>query len=220
MFKPGLCFVRRIAVLALAFALTAPAALASELPKVVMQTSLGAITLELDEVRAPRTVNNFLSYVDSGFYDGTLFHRVIEGFMIQGGGYDESYERKPTLAPIRNEANNGLRNTRYTISMARTSDPHSATAQFFINTVDNRNLDHTAESVRGWGYAVFGRVVDGFDTVNQISETATGRAGPFSRDAPKQAILIESATRWPLPAADAEAAATESEISSEPTINN
>lgn len=219
MITPCPTLARGAAVLALALITSLSAA--ADLPKVVLQTSMGEIALELDSERAPRTVENFLGYVDNGFYNGTLFHRVIEGFMIQGGGYDTSYTRKPTSAPIRNEADNGLRNTRYTISMARTSDPHSATAQFFINTVDNRNLDYTSSTVRGWGYAVFGRVIDGFDTVDRISETVTGRNGPFSRDAPKQAILIENASRLLPPEPPSPATVTDESIAgSEPTVNN
>ncbi len=183
------------AVAAILLALSAPLASAADLPRVQLQTSLGSIEIELEQTRAPGTVENFLAYVDDGFYDGTLFHRVIEGFMVQGGGFDESYTRKVTNAPIRNEADNGLSNRPYTVAMARTNEPHSATAQFFINTEENTNLDFTSASPRGWGYAVFGRVVDGFDVVDRISESPTGRNGPFSRDAPKEAILIERVTR-------------------------
>lgn len=172
-----------------------PAAHAAD-PKVQLSTSLGDIVLELDEQRAPQTVRNFLEYVDSGFYDETLFHRVIEGFMIQGGGFNQKYQKKSTRAPISNEAYNGLRNRRYTISMARTTAPHSATSQFFINSEDNRNLDHTNTSQRGWGYAVFGRVVEGKDVVDAISRVRTGAGGPFSRDVPEEPIVILSATRY------------------------
>jgi len=169
-------------------------AMANDLPRVALQTNAGTIVLELDQERAPTSVQNFLGYVDSGFYNETLFHRVIDGFMIQGGGFGPNFMRKQTQAPIRNEANNGLRNQAYTIAMARTNAPHSATSQFFINTVDNPNLDHTSATGRGWGYAVFGRVIEGFEVVDQIGSVATGSAGPFPRDVPRESIIIESAT--------------------------
>lgn len=169
------------------------AAATGDSPRVVLQTNLGNITLELDARNAPASVENFLGYVQDNFYDGTIFHRVIDGFMIQGGGFTTAFQKKPTKAPIRNEANNGLKNRRYTIAMARTNAPHSATAQFFINTVDNDPLDHTAATARGWGYAVFGKVVDGMDVVDGISGTLTGPGGPFSRDAPQKQIVIEKA---------------------------
>lgn len=167
--------------------------IAADPPQVSLQTNVGEIVLELDAERAPSSVKNFTDYVNSGFYDGTVFHRVIEGFMIQGGGFTPDFMRKQTESPIRNEGNNGLKNRAYTISMARTNAPHSATSQFFINTVDNSNLDHTEPTARGWGYAVFGRVIDGFDVVDKIGTAATGSAGPFPRDVPKDAIVIESA---------------------------
>lgn len=165
---------------------------AQELPRVAVQTNAGTIVLELDSERAPTSVENFLGYVNSDFYNDTLFHRVIDGFMIQGGGFSPKYMRKRTQSPIRNEANNGLKNKAYTIAMARTNSPHSATSQFFINTVDNPNLDHTEPTGRGWGYAVFGRVIDGFDVVDNIGTVETGSAGPFPRDVPKEAVIIES----------------------------
>ena len=152
----------------------------------------GTITLELDHDKAPATVDNFLAYVNSGHYDGTIFHRVIDGFMIQGGGFTEDMSQKPTLDPIDNEANNGLRNDRYTIAMARTSDPHSASAQFFINVGDNDFLNHTAPSRQGWGYAVFGRVIEGTDVVDAIRQVKTGRSG-FHDDVPKEPVVIETA---------------------------
>jgi len=152
----------------------------------------GTITLELDHDKAPGTVDNFLAYVNSGHYDGTIFHRVIDGFMIQGGGFTEDMSQKPTLDPIDNEANNGLRNDRYTIAMARTSDPHSASAQFFINVGDNDFLNHTAPSRQGWGYAVFGRVIEGTDVVDAIRQVNTGRSG-FHDDVPKEPVVIETA---------------------------
>jgi len=146
--------------------------------------------IELADERAPETVDNFLKYVEEGYYDGTIFHRVIEGFMIQGGGFNEQYARKATRSAIANEANNGLRNQRYTIAMARTNAPHSATSQFFINAADNNNLDHQGPTPRGWGYAVFGRVVEGQDIVDKISQVSTGPGGPFSRDAPREQVVI------------------------------
>ena len=167
-------------------------------PKVALDTSMGKIVLELYSDKAPKTVENFLGYVDSDFYNGTLFHRVIRDFMIQGGGFGEDHQQKTPGKPIKNEANNGLRNTRGTIAMARTPDPHSATAQFFINTVDNRTLDHTSPSPDGWGYTVFGKVVEGLDVVDAIGKTAT--ATRFlnrqpSRDVPVMPVVIKSASR-------------------------
>lgn len=178
------------AALALATAVTGAAA--AEGPKVRLTTTAGVIELELDVERAPGTVKNFLAYVEGGHYDGTIFHRVIRGFMVQGGGFTPEMARKPTRAPIRNEADNGLSNLAGTIAMARTGDPHSASAQFFINTVDNRNLDHRARNPRGWGYAVFGRVVEGMDVVRRIESSPTTRVGQF-RDVPRRAIVIEKA---------------------------
>ena len=155
-------------------------------------TNMGAITVELDAAKAPKTVENFLSYVKSGFYNDTIFHRVIPGFMIQGGGFTPDFRQKPTKAPIANEANNGLSNRRGTIAMARTSDPNSATAQFFINVADNKFLDYSGPSMRGAGYAVFGHVTSGMDVVDKIVSTPTGAAGPFPQDVPKKTVLIES----------------------------
>ena len=160
---------------------------------VELHTSEGAIRLELDEAKAPATVENFLSYVRAGHYDGTVFHRVIKGFMTQGGGMDAEMKQKPTQSPVANEANNGLRNQHYTVAMARTSDPHSATAQFFINTADNAFLDFRAENAQGWGYAVFGKVVSGSDVVDRIERVRTGRKG-FHDDVPVDAVTIERAT--------------------------
>lgn len=156
---------------------------------VEMETSAGKLRIELDDARAPDSVRNFLEYVNKGHYDGTVFHRVIKGFMIQGGGFDTQMSQKATAAPIRNEANNGLKNKRYTLAMARTSAPHSATAQFFINTVDNGFLDFTAESPQGWGYAVFGRVVDGTEVVDAIEQVRTGNRGGHA-DVPLEAVTI------------------------------
>jgi peptidyl-prolyl cis-trans isomerase B (cyclophilin B) len=160
--------------------------------RVKMQTSLGDFVLELDEAKAPDTVANFLQYVRDGFYDNTVFHRVINGFMIQGGGFEPGMKQKPTDAPIENEANNGLKNTKYTLAMARTNDPHSATAQFFINVSDNDFLNHSAPTPQGWGYAVFGKVVEGQDIVDQIKGVKTGSKG-FHQDVPVDDVIIEKA---------------------------
>jgi len=157
---------------------------------VTMMTSLGAINLELDVNQAPITVKNFLTYVESGFYDGTLFHRVIPGFMIQGGGMSPGLIEKKTAKTINNEADNGLKNERGTIAMARTQDPHSASAQFFINLKDNHFLDHTEKSVAGWGYAVFGRVILGMDVVDQIALVETSQSGRHG-DVPVNDVLVE-----------------------------
>ena len=161
--------------------------------QVELDTTEGKIVIELDAAKAPKTVANFLAYVKAGHYDGTIFHRVIANFMIQGGGYDASYAKKPTNAPIQNEADNGLSNLRGTIAMARTSAPHSATAQFFINVVDNAGLDHKDKTSQGWGYCVFGKVVSGMDAVDKIKATPTGAGGPFSKDVPKTPMVINSA---------------------------
>ena len=152
----------------------------------------GVIALELDDAKAPKSVANFLAYVKSGHYDGTIFHRVINGFMIQGGGFTPDMKQKPTNAPIENEAANGLKNDIYTIAMARTNEPHSASAQFFINVKNNDFLNHTAPTERGWGYAVFGRVTSGQDVVDAIKDVPTGRRGYFD-DVPLEAVVIEKA---------------------------
>jgi len=146
-------------------------------------------------VHAPRSVENILRYVDAGHYDGTLFHRVIPTFMVQGGGYDQDLERKATHEPVASEADNGLRNTRGTVAMARTGDPHSATAQFFVNVVDNAFLDHTGKNPQGWGYTVFGRVTAGLDIVDRIKAVPTGASGPFAKDAPVAPVVITSVRR-------------------------
>ncbi|TXF12773.1 peptidylprolyl isomerase [Pelomicrobium methylotrophicum] len=159
---------------------------------VKMKTNFGEIAIELDAERAPTTVENFLSYVKSGFYDNTLFHRVIDGFMIQGGGFAPGMRQKATREPIKNEADNGLKNKAYTIAMARTSDPHSATSQFFINVTDNDFLDFKAPTQQGWGYCVFGRVVAGQDVVDRIKAVKTGTRG-FHRDVPVEEVVIEKA---------------------------
>jgi peptidyl-prolyl cis-trans isomerase B (cyclophilin B) len=157
---------------------------------VEMTTSKGTIRIELDDAKAPATVENFLSYVRKGHYDGTVFHRVIKGFMIQGGGFEAGMKQRNTDAPVRNEANNGLKNDHYTIAMARTSAPHSATAQFFINTTDNGFLNFKSESPQGWGYAVFGKVVSGQDVVDEIEKVSTGRRGMHD-DVPTEDVVIE-----------------------------
>jgi peptidyl-prolyl cis-trans isomerase B (cyclophilin B) len=178
---------------ALAFSVFITAAAHAE-PRVQLTTNFGNIVISLNEEKAPVTVKNFLQYINEGFYNGTVFHRVIDGFMIQGGGFTEDFQRKTTREPIQNEANNGLKNQRGTIAMARTQDPHSATAQFFINVTDNGFLDHTAPDARGWGYAVFGEVVEGMDVVDSIRQVETGPGGPFPKDAPRQPVIIEQAS--------------------------
>jgi len=164
-------------------------------PIVDVVTNHGSFSIQLDPAKAPKSVANFLSYVDANHYAGTLFHRVISTFMVQGGGYDAQYERKPTQAPVENEAFNGLKNTKGTVAMARTGEPHSATAQFFVNVVDNAFLDHTSKDAQGWGYTVFGKVIEGMDTVEKIKGVKTGSAGPFQKDAPQTPVVIESIKR-------------------------
>jgi len=162
-------------------------------PQVILHTNQGDIRIELDAEKAPKTVENFMAYVRDGFYDGTIFHRVISNFMIQGGGFDADMKQKTTRAPVQNEADNGLKNARYTLAMARTSDPHSATAQFFINVSDNDFLNFTAPNPNGWGYAVFGKVIEGTEVVDAIKGVKTGSRG-FHQDVPLQAVVIETAT--------------------------
>ena len=159
-------------------------------PKVEILTTKGSIVVELDAAKAPKTVENFLKYVDSKHYDGTIFHRVIQSFMIQGGGFTADLNKKSTREPIMNEADNGLRNLRGTIAMARTGDPHSATAQFFINVKNNSFLNHKSKDSRGWGYTVFGRVVSGMEVVDEIRNAKTGARGPFRQDVPSEDIVI------------------------------
>ncbi len=172
----------------------APTVAAAAAPRVLMKTSLGEITIELFPDKAPKSVENFLQYVRDKHYDGTIFHRVIPTFMVQGGGYTANYQLKPTRAPIQNEANNGLSNAIGTVAMARTNDPNSATSQFFINVVDNPRLDFvSADNGFTWGYAVFGKVIAGMDVVEQIRTTPTGPGGPFPRDVPQTPVVIESA---------------------------
>ena len=160
--------------------------------RVLLETSMGNITLELDAAKAPKTVENFLQYVKDKHYDGIAFHRVIKGFMVQGGGYDASYNEKPTRKPIENEAANGLKNVRGSVAMARTNAPHSASAQFFINHADSSFLDYPGRD--GWGYAVFGKVVEGMDVVDKIASVETGPIPPFGRDVPVAPVVIKTAT--------------------------
>jgi peptidyl-prolyl cis-trans isomerase A (cyclophilin A)/peptidyl-prolyl cis-trans isomerase B (cyclophilin B) len=179
-------------LLILSLAAVPGGALAAD-PQVDIKTNAGTIRLELYPAKAPKTVENFLQYVKDGHYNGTIFHRVIDGFMIQGGGFEASYKQKPTRDPVQNEAKNGLRNEAGTIAMARTPAPHSATAQFFIN-VNNNEFLNAERAQDGWGYTVFGKVVSGMDVVTKIAKTPTGAAGPFRSDVPKQPIMIESVT--------------------------
>lgn len=178
-------------LVAAALALFGTIALAAN-PEVEFDTTAGVIKLELYPDSAPKTVENFLRYVKDGHYNGTQFHRVIDGFMIQGGGFDKDMRQKPTQAPIKNEAANGLRNDKYTLAMARTSDPNSATAQFFINVKDNDFLNYSAPTPQGWGYAVFGKVVEGQDTVDKIAKVATGNRG-MHQNVPSEPVVIEKA---------------------------
>ena len=157
-----------------------------------LHTSFGIIALDLDAERAPETVKNFLAYVESGFYSNTVFHRVIDGFMVQGGGFEPGMSQKSTRETIKNEASNGLKNERYTIAMARTSEPHSASSQFFINVKDNGFLDHTAPNAQGWGYCVFGKIVEGQDVVDKIKRVKTGKRGGHA-DVPVEDVIIERA---------------------------
>ena len=168
-------------------------AIAANNPQVEIKTNLGSITVELYSDKAPQTVKNFLEYVQSDYYKGTIFHRVIPGFMIQGGGYAQDFTQKPTREPVQNEAANGLKNDTGTIAMARTPNPHSATAQFFINVADNVFLNHTAPTARGYGYTVFGKVVKGMEVVNKIAKLTTGSGGPFPQDVPQQEVVIQGA---------------------------
>lgn len=181
-----------ILLLSLMVLCTFSTAIAEDSPqRVRISTTSGDIVLELDAARAPKSVENFMTYVKDGFFDGTIFHRVISNFMIQGGGFTKDYKKKSTRAPIKNEANNGLKNVRGSIAMARTGDPHSATAQFFINVVDNHFLDHRSQTSRGWGYAVFGKVIEGMDVVDKIRNEKTGSGGMFSKDVPTNTVEIK-----------------------------
>jgi len=159
-------------------------------PKVKLETSKGTMIIELYPDKAPKSVENFLTYVNAGAYDGTIFHRVIKDFMNQGGGFTPDFKKVDTRAPIQNEADNGLKNLKYTVAMARTGEPHSATNQFFINTADNDFLDHKSKSMRGWGYTVFGKVIDGQNIAGAISRVPTGPGGPFSKDVPRTQVTI------------------------------
>lgn len=196
--------LRAFGVAGLAVALAAPTLAASSTPnqgtpmttsadRVRLQTNHGDIVIELDAEKAPQTVENFLSYVKDGFYDGTIFHRVINNFMIQGGGFDADMKQKDTRDPVPNEADNGLKNNQYTVAMARTNDPHSATAQFFINVANNDFLNFTAPTPNGWGYTVFGAVVEGNEVVDKLKTVKTGSKG-FHQDVPVENIIIEHAT--------------------------
>lgn len=162
-------------------------------PRVNLQTNLGDVVIELNAEKAPKTVENFLTYVREGFYDGTIFHRIINNFMVQGGGFDAAMKQKQTHAPIENEANNGLKNDRYTLAMARTADPHSATAQFFVNVADNDFLNFTSPTPNGWGYAVFGKVVEGTEVIDKMKAVKTGNRG-FHQDVPVDNVVIEKAS--------------------------
>jgi len=162
-------------------------------PVVELETNMGAIVIELNEEKAPKTVENFLNYVKSGHYDGTIFHRIIDGFMIQGGGMDAEMNEKATNKPVENEADNGLKNNAGTIAMARTQDPHSATSQFFVNVKDNDFLNHSGKNMQGWGYTVFGKVTSGMDVIEKMRGVPTGRFGMHA-DVPKEPVVINSAT--------------------------
>lgn len=179
--------------------LTGQAFASDALPHVRLSTTMGDIVVELDPGAAPKTVDNFLAYVNSGFYDGTLFHRVIRGFMIQGGGFDASMKQKPTRPPVLNEADNGLSNRTGTIAMARTSDPHSATAQFFINVKDNDFLDHRGKNDKGWGYCVFGKVISGMDVARKIEQAPTGYRNGMN-DVPRNSVILTQASLISSPA--------------------
>ena len=186
--------IKHLFILSAAAVVPAGGALAAD-PQVDVKTNVGTIRLELNPAKAPKTVENFLQYVKDGHYSGTIFHRVIDGFMIQGGGVGTNMREKSTRNPVQNEAKNGLKNDVGSIAMARTSDPHSATAQWFVNVVDNAFLDHTAKDDRGWGYAVFGKVTDGMDVVDKIKAVRTGANGPFAKDAPDDPVLIKHVKR-------------------------
>ena len=172
---------------------TSETTMAAGKPIVTFKTNMGDFTVQLEPERAPKTVANFLEYVRDGHYDGTIFHRVIAKFMVQGGGFLPNLQKRVTRGPITNEANTGLKNERGTIAMARTADPHSATAQFFVNVIYNRFLDHTAKTLQGWGYTAFGRVIDGMNIVGRMARVKTGTKGPYS-DVPNDPIIIEKAT--------------------------
>lgn len=180
-----------ITACAIALLLAANSNVFASNPRVRMETTKGVVVIELYPDKAPKTVENFLRYVNAGKYDGTIFHRVIKRFMNQGGGFTPDFKKVETFAPIKNEADNGLKNKRGTIAMARTGDPNSATNQFFVNTVDNTFLDHTSKSPSGWGYCVFGTVVDGMNVMDRIAKVPTGASGPFQQDVPLENIVIQ-----------------------------
>src|SRR2546427_165526 len=184
------CTVQSVAVLVILLLAAAP--VRAQNPRVEVKTTAGNFAIELYPDKAPKTVANFLQYANSGFYNGTIFHRVIDGFMIQGGGFEPGMRQKPVRSPIKNEADNGLKNKSYTVAMARTSEPHSASSQFFINVKDNDFLDHTAPSSQGWGYCVFGKVVEGQDVVDRIKQAKTGKRGGHA-DVPVEDVIIERA---------------------------
>lgn len=183
--------MRYITASILSLFILSSSAYASDNPKVLMETSMGNVTLELNPEAAPKSVKNFLSYVNDGSYENTIFHRVIKRFMNQGGGFTADFKKKPTRAPVPNEADNGLKNDKGTIAMARTNAPHSATNQFFINTADNAFLNHKSKTSRGWGYAVFGKVTQGMDVMKLIEKTSTHRNSIGMSDVPVDAIVIK-----------------------------
>lgn len=185
----------KLIITAVLFLITAGSLQAADKPLVQIETNQGIIEVELYPEKAPLSVANFLSYSNQGFYDGTIFHRVIKNFMIQGGGFTADYNRKTTQAPINNEAFNGLKNDRGTLAMARTNDPHSATSQFFINTANNDSLNYKNKSTRGWGYTVFGMVIKGMDVVDRIQNISTGPAAFFPSDVPQQQVIITKVTQ-------------------------
>lgn len=183
-------------LLAVVTTTTLAASDSKSLPKVKIETSMGNIVVELYSDKAPKSVENFLKYVDAGYYDDTVFHRVIKDFMIQGGGFNSGYNKKKTRAPIVNEADNGLKNLKGTLAMARTSNPNSATAQFFVNVSDNPFLDHKSKTSNGWGYAVFAKVIEGMETAEKISQVRTAFGGPLPRkDVPVKAVILKKITR-------------------------
>lgn len=192
MLKPVLLILGLLSFSLHSVAAEQPADTAASKLRVVINTNRGAIELELYPQQAPKTVANFLRYVQQDFYSGTVFHRVIKNFMIQGGGFTQDMQRKNTLAPVENEAFNGLQNKRGSIAMARTNQPHSATSQFFINTADNKPLNFRSKTMRGWGYTVFGQVTRGMDVVEQIENSRTGAGGVFSQDVPLDTVIINS----------------------------
>ena len=185
--------IKLVPVLLLLFGIASPSAAEAANPQIEIKTNLGSIVLELYPDKAPKTVENFLRYVKDGYYAGTVFHRVIPRFMIQGGGLDKELRQKPARPPIENEAANGLKNDVGTVAMARTSDPHSASSQFFVNVADNAFLNYKTPTPQGYGYTVFGKVIKGMDVVNRIATAPTGPGGPFPADVPRVSVVIEDA---------------------------